>query len=90
MFAELFSEEATVYLLKRQQQTGPFKEMLLFVGSERRMIWEHVRFPFLDDWQIATSFDFLQQTIHKPGELPKRQIATIGTPRLQFSEVSCN
>ena len=68
---------------------GPFQEMLLFKGSKTRKIWEHVRFPLLDDWQIATSFDLLEQTLHKPGELSKRQIAIIGTPRVQFSEIVC-
>ena len=60
------------------------------MDSKARMIQEHVRLHFFIDGQNATSLHFSQQTIHKRGELPKRQRAIIGTPRVQFSEVACN
>ena len=90
VFAELLSEETTICFFKGREQTGPFQEMLLCDDSKARMIREHVRLPLFNDWQIHTVFHFLQQTIHKWGALPKCQIAIIGTPRVQFSEVVCN
>ena len=87
---EFFSEEATVYLLKRCKKMGALQEMLLCDCPKARMIREHVRLPFLYHGQITTPLHFLQQTIHKAGELTECQIAIVSTPRIYFGEIVCN
>ena len=47
-------------------------------------------FPFLDDSQIPTSFDFREQTMNESGELPTSQIAVVGPPSLQLTEIMSN
>ena len=87
---EFFSEEATVYFLKRCHKTGPLQEMLLCDCPKARMIREHVRLPLLYHGQIATPLHLLQQRIHKSGELTEFQIAIISTPSVQFGKIVCN
>ena len=56
------------------------QEMFLLNGSKARLIWEHVRFAFFDDWRTPTLLHLLEQTKHKPEELPERQILIDGRP----------
>ena len=88
VFAELFSQKAAFFRGTVTDGSLPRNAPLRWLQNTKDL--GACTPPFLNDWQIATSFDLLQQTIHKPGELPKRQIASIGTPRVQFSDVVCN
>ena len=63
--SELFLEKMARHLFQRCMHAGPYQEIVLFDCCDRRMVWQHVTLPPLDNRQRTTGFHLLQQTIHK-------------------------
>ena len=56
------------------------QEMFRLIGYKTRMIWEHVNFPFFNDWQITTPLHLLEQTIHKSESSPNARYPFLAHP----------
>ena len=84
-FSKLGSQVQAVYFFECCRQSCFLQKVLISNGSKGRMFREHILLPLLYHRQTGADFNFLQQAVHEPGELPKRKIAVIHPPRLQFS-----
>ena len=90
LFPEFCSSVKTIHFLEGCQQACFLQKVFPGNESKARMTGERICLPFFNHRWAGADFDLVQQAVNKSGMFSKCQIAVVGPPRLQLSEIVSN